>query len=151
MPSGIFRRERKRQITDLSFDELAEQLATGAFSARETTEASLYRAAVVRQLVNCLTDFMMPSALATADRLDARVREHGTTIGPLHGVPVSIKDHIFVEEYETAAGMVAWLDKKTTADQQGIAVRALRARRPPREDKCTDGPWKNQDTDVRTH
>lgn len=70
---------------------------------------------------------MLESALIEADRLDKHLQERGKTVGPLHGVPISLKDQFFVEGYETSVGFVAWLDGPAKKDDEDGIVPILRA------------------------
>ncbi len=45
-----------------------------------------------RYQVNCLTEIMFEDALKRADELDAILERTGKPMGPLHGLPVSLKD-----------------------------------------------------------
>ncbi|KAG8695479.1 hypothetical protein FRC11_001450 [Ceratobasidium sp. 423] len=69
---------------------------------------------------------MFSQALDRARELDAYLLETGKVVGPLHGVPVSIKDHISVKGEDTACGYVAWVGKKI-AEEDATVVRVLRA------------------------
>ena len=50
-----------------------------------------------------------PNALAIADSLD-RLRAAGTILGPLHGIPVALKDNIQTTEMATSGGALAFAD-----------------------------------------
>ncbi|KAL8393910.1 hypothetical protein RB595_003608 [Gaeumannomyces hyphopodioides] len=73
---------------------LAEAIARRRYTAVEVAVAFCKRAIVAHQLTACLAEWFMDDAVAQAGRLDAHLAQHGTTVGPLHGVPVSIKGHI---------------------------------------------------------
>ncbi|RDA85218.1 hypothetical protein CP532_3284 [Ophiocordyceps camponoti-leonardi (nom. inval.)] len=94
------------QITDLEATTLANKLSRGQLSCIQVAEAYCHQAAVAQQLSNCLSDIFFVEALERARELD-RIREvTGETVGPLHGVPVSIKDHIDVEGRRSYAGFI---------------------------------------------
>jgi amidase len=42
--------------------------------------------------------------------LDAYLAEHKTTIGPLHGLPVSLKDQFHIKDVETHMGYIGWMN-----------------------------------------
>lgn len=48
-------------------------------------------------------------AIEDAKKLDAYYAEHGSPIGPLHGLPVSLKDQFHVRGVETHMGYVGWI------------------------------------------
>lgn len=49
------------------------------------------------------------AAIADAKELDAYLAEHKKPKGPLHGVPVSLKDQFHVKNVETTMGYVGWI------------------------------------------
>lgn len=53
---------------------------------------------------------MFDSALQTARYLDQYFKDHGTVKGPLHGLPISLKDQFHVKGYDTSMGYVGWID-----------------------------------------
>jgi amidase len=73
---------------------LAEAIATRKFTAVEVAIAFSKRAIIAHQLTCCLTQWFMEEAVARAQELDEYLAKHGKTIGPLHGVPISIKEHM---------------------------------------------------------
>jgi amidase len=70
---------------------LLEKLHSKTWSALEVTVAFCKRAAVAQQLVNCLMDIDFEKAMQRAKELDEHLRRTGKVVGPLHGLPVSIK------------------------------------------------------------
>ncbi|QRW24799.1 amidase [Rhizoctonia solani] len=64
-------------------------------------------------------------SLARARELDTHISATGKVVGPLHGVPVSIKDHIAVKGEDTATGFVAWAGRKI-AEEDATIVQILR-------------------------
>lgn len=79
-------------ITRLNATELLAQIQQRQLSAEEACEAFCARAAVAHQLVNCLTDFFPEEAIASARRLDDELARTGDPVGPLHGLPMAVKD-----------------------------------------------------------
>ena len=47
--------------------------------------------------VNCVLEFFPEMALAQAEALDAYYEKNGKTVGPLHGLPISLKDQFRVK------------------------------------------------------
>lgn len=70
---------------------LAQDIAAGEYTAVATATAYAKSAAVAHQVTNCLMDFFPDEALARARELDAYLAQHGKPVGPLHGVPISVK------------------------------------------------------------
>lgn len=55
--------------------------------------------------VNCLTEIFVERALARAAELDAHLTQTGKVVGPLHGLPISLKDQLRMKGIETTMGM----------------------------------------------
>lgn len=51
---------------------------------------------------------MFPEALARAKALDRHLQETGRLIGPLHGVPISLKDNFNIAGKASSVGFVGW-------------------------------------------
>jgi amidase len=58
---------------------------------------------------NCLHEIFFDQALARADELDTHYKTFGTTVGPLHGLPMSLKDQFHVKGNDTSMGYIGWL------------------------------------------
>jgi len=63
---------------------------------------------------NCITELLPDRALARAKELDTYLRQHGRPIGPLHGLPISVKEMIGMKDLGLNAGYVAWWGKVAT-------------------------------------
>ncbi|ETN40191.1 uncharacterized protein HMPREF1541_04467 [Cyphellophora europaea CBS 101466] len=98
------------EITETDAVGIAKQTASGAWSAVAVAEAFCHRASLAHQLVNCLHETFFDAALADAKALDAYLAEHKRPKGPLHGVPVSLKDQFHVKNVDTSMGYVGWID-----------------------------------------
>jgi amidase len=75
---------------------------------------------------NCLSEVVFEQAIADAEALDAFYRREGKVVGPLHGLPVSLKDQFRVRDTDTSLGYVAWLGRKETAESESWLVKELR-------------------------
>lgn len=73
--------------------ELARHIAARSLSARELVTATIQRAESLQPLLNCIAVPLYDEALAAADEADAAVAR-GDELGPLHGIPLTIKDGI---------------------------------------------------------
>jgi amidase len=56
-----------------------------------------------------LHEIFFEAALADAEKLDDYYAEHKKPIGPLHGLPVSLKDQFHVKGVETSMGYLGWV------------------------------------------
>ncbi len=83
---------------------LARRIAAGEVSTQNVMSAHLARIAEVDPLIHAFVDFDADKALAAASAADAH-QASGSVLGPLHGVPVSVKDWIEVEGFTCAAGI----------------------------------------------
>lgn len=54
---------------------------------------------------------MFPEALETAEALDKALSDSGKVVGPLHGLPISIKDNFNVVGKDSTVGFVSWSNK----------------------------------------
>lgn len=116
---------RERDIVRLDATALAEAIRTRRYTAVETIEAFCHAATIAQDLTNCLTEVMFDEAVRRAEELDRHLQQTGQVVGPLHGVPVSIKDHISVKGHDTSAGYAAWAGG-TVAEKDATAVDILR-------------------------
>lgn len=105
--------------------ELVAHLHAGSLSARELMQACLSRIEAVNPSVNALCTLLPADALlAAADAADmARVR--GEATGPLHGLPIAIKDLALTRGIRTTLGSPIFAQHVPTRDQ--LYVERLRA------------------------
>lgn len=81
---------------------LAADIAAGKFTAVATATAYCKAAAVAHQVTGCLMDFFPEEAIARAKELDEYLAKNGKTMGPLHGVPVSVKGELRLAHWLSA-------------------------------------------------
>lgn len=89
-------------LHDLSISELAPRLAAREVSSLEVTEACLSRIAAENPRVNAFITVLGDQAREDARRADAEIAA-GRWRGPLHGVPISLKDLIDLSGVPTTA------------------------------------------------
>ncbi|KAL3446020.1 amidase [Aspergillus insuetus] len=103
---------------------LLAKIAAGQFTALEVTTAFCKRAAVAHQLTNCLTEIFFDKAIKRAIQCDQYLRENGKPIGPLHGLPISVKDLFMVEGESSTIGFVSYLSRPP-ATQNSVLIQML--------------------------
>ncbi|KAB2579761.1 putative amidase [Lasiodiplodia theobromae] len=102
---------------------LIDKLTSGSVSSVRLTTAFIKRTAILQQLTGCCTEIFFDEALKRAEALDKHLAETGKLIGPLHGVPVSVKDGFDVKGVDTTVGWVGLVGKP--APENGPEVEAL--------------------------
>ncbi|OAA55169.1 Amidase [Cordyceps fumosorosea ARSEF 2679] len=107
----------ERDITALDATELAARIRQRTLSCVAVADAFCHRAAIAQQLTNCLTEVFFHEALARARELDEILDATGRPVGPLHGVPVSVKDHYNVRGHPTTAGYIAYAKNGSTTKE----------------------------------
>lgn len=108
---------KELRITEIDdIDLLLKKLASGEWSSVEVTTAFYKRAIVAHQVVNCLTEIFVERALQRARWLDEQLKITGKVVGPLHGLPISLKDQISIKGLETIMGYVSWIGKYAERD-----------------------------------
>ena len=90
----------------LSLTDLARELAAGALSSREVVAAYLERIAALDDRLHAFVDVFADEARAAAGEAD-RARRAGAERGPLHGVPIALKDLLHLRGRVTTAGSKA--------------------------------------------
>lgn len=98
------------------------KIHSSAWSAYEVTVAFCKRAAVVQQLTSCLTEIFFDKALAQAKELDEILRKTGKPVGPLHGLPLSLKDSQAVQGVEATNGWLALVGNPAAVDHPSVAA-----------------------------
>ncbi|EYF08256.1 amidase [Chondromyces apiculatus] len=99
----------------LSAAEIAALIARGEASALDVVHAHLDRIAAVNPAVNAVTSLLAESARDAAREVDRR-RAAGETLGPLAGVPFTVKENIDVEGSATTNGVPALRHAVAPAD-----------------------------------
>ncbi len=113
-------------VVELSVTDAAAQMTAGTLTARALTQAYIDRIAIVDDAgptLNAVIE-LNPSALAEADALDAE-RKAGKVRGPLHGIPVLLKDNIDAAGMVNSAGSLALAEHRPKQD--AFLVARLRA------------------------
>jgi len=108
------------ELWALSATELAQRIKTRAVSSREVMQSHLERLDVVNPRINAIVDWRADEALTEADAADA-VLARGDDVGPLHGVPVTIKVNVDQKGWATSNGVVAKRNDIASEDSAVVA------------------------------
>ncbi|KAK5046940.1 hypothetical protein LTR84_007294 [Exophiala bonariae] len=114
--------EFENRITQEPPERLVEMLAKGEVTATAATNAFLRRAAIAQELTNCITELLPQRALARAAYLDTYYTTHKRPIGPLHGLPISVKEHLGMKSLRLHAGYSAWWDNIASDDAHVLKI-----------------------------
>jgi len=125
MQSGTQPLPARIDVREKSILELAAALDRGAVTSRQLVQAYLDRVAAYDHAGPALNAMIAlnPAALAEADARDAE-RRAGRVRGPLHGIPLVVKDNYDTADMPTTAGSVALLGSRP--DRDAFQVRRLR-------------------------
>lgn len=113
----------QRDLTRLTLAEASELLRRRAVSAVELTQACLDRIEKYNPVLNAFITVMNEQALAVARQRDAELRQ-GKRRGPLHGIPIAIKDNIDTAGVRTTAASELFKDR--VPDEDAEVVRRLK-------------------------
>ncbi|WWC88918.1 uncharacterized protein L201_003833 [Kwoniella dendrophila CBS 6074] len=117
--SGILSKE-ELGIISIDATDLASSIAKKKYTAVEVATAYAKSAAIAHQATNCLSRFFPKEALERAKWLDEQLQKNGKPVGPLHGVPISVKDHIGLKGQLACIGFTATI-RETIADSLLVA------------------------------
>ncbi|GAB7352691.1 hypothetical protein MBLNU459_g3052t2 [Dothideomycetes sp. NU459] len=113
--SGLLTAEELK-MTEQDVSGLLQHYQAGEWTVEQVTVAFLKRATIGQQLLNFATEFLVDSALETARSLDQYFAETGKLIGPLHGIPTSVKEHIPIGGRICHAGFVSKISNIAKGD-----------------------------------
>jgi amidase len=113
-------------LLEITISDLQQKMKSGELSSRKVTEQYLARIKAIDQSGPTLRSVveLNPDALKIADQMD-KERKAGKLRGPLHGVPILIKDNIDTgDQMMTTAGSIALLEHRASKD--AFVVQQLR-------------------------
>jgi len=111
----------ERLIVESDATTIVRQIRERSWTAVEVLTAFCKVAVVAQDLTNCLTEIFIDQGMARAKELDDHLERTGQVVGPLHGLPVSIKDHILIRGLDTSTGYIAWANE-TVAEKDAVVV-----------------------------
>lgn len=108
------------ELTELSATEAASRIAAGQLTAEDYVGACLQRIAALDGKIHAFIHHDPADALAQARALDQH-RKAGKPLGPLHGLPVGIKDIMDTAEYPAECGSAVLKGRRPGRDSTVVA------------------------------
>lgn len=108
----------KFELNEITIDELQQKMQEGTYTSRAITALYLQRIEAIDKKSHALNSVIEvnPDALTIADDMD-KERKAGKVRGPLHGIPVLVKDNIdTADKMMTTAGSLALDGHKAAKD-----------------------------------
>ncbi|KAI3320987.1 amidase [Xylariaceae sp. AK1471] len=99
-----------------AISELVSKLSRGELSCEGVMKAYISRACEAHKITNCLTEILFDDALRRAKELDDYLLENGRPIGPLRGIPVTLKDQFDITGFDSTIGYVSRSFRPATRD-----------------------------------
>ncbi|KAL5336520.1 amidase signature domain-containing protein [Aspergillus crustosus] len=100
---------KSQYVTDMDIPELVARMENGTLTAVEVVTAFCKRAAYAHQLSNLLLEIRFREAIERAHELDDHFKKHKQLVGPLHGIPLTLKDQFHIKGLDTSMGFIGWI------------------------------------------
>src|SRR6266436_784584 len=136
-------------FVEATIPQLQAAIASGELSSRELTMGYLQRIQSFNPTLHAVIE-VNPNAVSIASGLDNE-RRKGMVRGPLHGIPVLVKDNIATfDNMQTTAGSLALVNSHVPAD--AVIIQQLRAAGAVILGKANLGEWANfRDDEAETY
>src|SRR5271165_4990100 len=118
------RADSSSDLAFLSLGEASAMIHAGKVTSTQLTKACLARIAIYGPKLDCFITVMGEKALAQAAVLDAE-QKAGKFRGPLHGIPIALKDNIDTAGIRTTAASAVYDDR--IPDEDAEVARRLKA------------------------
>ena len=109
----------QNELWRLGTVDLAKAIREKQVSSREVIQAHLDRINTVNGRLNAVTVVLHQEALRAAEEAD-RALARGGALGPLHGVPMTVKENIDLSGSPTTQGIVAFKDALPPAESPHV-------------------------------
>jgi aspartyl-tRNA(Asn)/glutamyl-tRNA(Gln) amidotransferase subunit A len=113
------------ELTALTLSEASRRIHSGEVTSTKLTQALLDRIAIYNPKINAFITVMRQDALAQAATLDSEAKA-GKFRGPLHGIPIALKDNIDTAGTRTTAASAVFDDRVPDADAE-VVIRLKQA------------------------
>jgi amidase len=128
------------EFVEKTIPELQAAMASGELSSKDLVKSYLDRIQSLNPLLHSVIE-TNPNAVSIAQQLDNE-RRRGTVRGPLHGIPILVKDNIATDDnMETTAGSLALVHSRVPAD--AVIIQRLREAGAVILGKANLGEWAN--------
>jgi Asp-tRNA(Asn)/Glu-tRNA(Gln) amidotransferase A subunit family amidase len=114
-PAQVLPDELVEELRAEGIEAICARIARREFTATQLVKTFSQRALEAHDRFNCLTEIMIEDALEEAKRLDEALASKGP-VGPMHGLPISIKDCINVAGYDSCIGCSLWTNSPISED-----------------------------------
>jgi len=112
------------EFLEATIPDLQAAMASGQVSSKDLVKGYLDRIQALNSLLHSVIE-TNPNAISIAQHLDNE-RRKGTVRGPLHGIPILVKDNLATDDnMQTTAGSLALVNSHVPAD--AVLVAQLRA------------------------
>jgi amidase len=109
-------------IIESEADVILDKIKTRAWTSLEVAKAFCKASALAQELTNCLTEILYPEAIERAKYLDDYLERTGKTIGPFHGLPISLKDCFVTAPHPSSNGMAAFANDPMQKDSMLVNI-----------------------------
>ncbi|RMZ77646.1 hypothetical protein DV738_g4254, partial [Chaetothyriales sp. CBS 135597] len=123
LKSGYYTPE-ELEIIQTDAEDILAKIANRTWKSLTVTKAFAKAAAYAQELTNCLTEILFTEGFERAQYLDDYLEKTGKTVGPLHGLPISLKDCMVTAPHPSSVGLAALANQPT--DKDTLLVTLLR-------------------------
>ncbi|EEH05571.1 acetamidase [Histoplasma capsulatum G186AR] len=121
--SGLLSPE-ELEIVDSDAETLLQKIRERKLTSVDVTNAFCRATVIAQKLTNCVTEVLFNEGLERAKYLDEYLERTGSVLGPLHGLPLSLKDNFVTCPHPSSIGMAVHANVPTEKDS--VLVTMLR-------------------------
>ena len=100
---------------------LSVEIGARRLSPVDLVDAALARIRAADAKLHAFVEVYAENARLAAEAADKAIRS-GHAIGPLHGIPIALKDLIEIDGRVTTGGSLVWRDRRSTPDRHAGAT-----------------------------